>query len=96
MYPLLCSGGFPVPEKSGVLTVVGVLATPVIVGSAVDVNLRDDNQTASPASENLNSVVKFKNDGNKSEFVFFDPPMKTRKGLKATKLTNAVCTVYVR
>jgi hypothetical protein len=96
MYPLLCSGGFPVPEKDGQFDIVAVQVMPVSAASAVVAQLRDDNVGGAPASQNYRHIVGLKSDGNSSPFIVFDPPLKTRKGLRATTLTNGVCTVYVR
>ena len=96
MYPLLCSGGFPNPEKDGILAIVGVQVVPVEPGSPFDAQLRDDNVSGDPASNTLNEIIHLKGDGNNAQQIFFDPPLKTRKGIKATTLLNATCLLYVR
>ena len=99
MYPLLCAGRYPVPEKEGVLEIVAVAASPLTVATAIDIQLRDDWGANSPdfvLDPDKNKIIHLEGDGNSPVFVSFDPPLKTRKGLIATTLTNAVCHVYVR
>lgn len=96
MYPLLCSGGFPNPEKNGILTVVGAQAIPIVPGSPVDCQLRDDNVSGAPASNTYREIVHLKSDGNSSPSITFDEPLKTRKGIRATTLTNCICILYTR
>ena len=94
MYPLLCAGGFPNPEKVGIIAISAVQAIPVVAGSPVDVQLRDDSIGTAPISNTFKEIVHLKSDGNSSPIIPFDPPLKTRKGIRATTLTNATCLLY--
>lgn len=99
MYPLLCAGGYPVPEKEGQFEIVGIDAVPTVAGSAMECTLRDHwsaNWDNDP-DRNKHEVISLKTDGNSSCFHVFQSPIKTRRGLRATTLTN--CTraiVYLR
>lgn len=99
MYPLLCAGRYPVPEKDGMLEIVTITASPLVVGTAMDVELRDDagnNSSDYALDPGKNLIVHLKGSGNAPVTQSFDPPLKTRKGLVATYCTNAVVEVYVR
>lgn len=97
--PLFCSGGYPVPEKEGIMDIVGISAVPTTPGSAMEVTLRDDWNNAHPLDpeDNKYEIIKFKSDGNTGLFHMFPVPIKTLSGIRATTLTNATrVTVYVR
>lgn len=99
MYPLLCAGGYPVPSKPGVLEVIAVSASPIVVGQAMKAVLRDDTDNYSAdytVDPNKNEIVHLETDGDGTQSISFDPPLKTRRGIMPTTLTNAVCHVYVR
>ncbi len=101
-YPLLCSGGYPVPEKQGMMEIVGICAVPTAVGSAMEVTLRDgwdkDKDTWGNDPEyNKHEVISFKSDGNTPVMQMFPSSIKVRQGLRAVTLTNATrVIVYVR
>lgn len=97
--PLICPGGYPVPEKQGIHEIVGICAVPTVAGSAMEIELRDDwnnDQTYDP-DNNKHEVIKVKSDGNTSIFHMFPTQIKTLRGIRATILTNATrVEVYVR
>lgn len=97
--PLLCPGGYPVPEKQGIFEIVGISAVPTTTGSAMEIELRDDwgfDQTWDP-DHNKHEIIKLKSDGNEGLFHMFIAPIKTLRGIRATTLTNATrVQVYVR
>jgi hypothetical protein len=97
--PLICPGGYPVPEKEGIHEIVGISAVPTVVGSAMEVTIRDDwrnDQTYDP-DHNKHELLHFKSDGNMSIFHLFPTQIKCLRGLRATTLTNATrVQVYVR
>ena len=98
-YPLLCSGGYPVPEFDGVREIAGINFTPTVVGSPMEVVLRDANNAEynNDPDHNKHEVVKVLADGNQSYFQMFTSPIKTRRGIRATTLINATRVIlYVR
>jgi hypothetical protein len=96
MYPLLCAGGFPCPEKVGIITIESILAVPVISGAEMDMQLRDDDGSTAHLSETQKEIACAKNDGSNSVYIQFNTPLKTRRGIKATTMTNARVYVYTR
>jgi hypothetical protein len=97
MYAALCSGGFPVPEKEGILRIWSVKAAPLVVGSTIEVKLRDDWGFAlDEVDTDKNVVVHLKGDGTSDVEVKFNTPLIVRKGIRATTLTNVDnCLVYI-
>ncbi len=97
--PLICPGGYPVPERQGIMDIVGISAVPTATGSAMEIELRDDwenDQTWDP-DHNKHEIIKLKSDGNMGYFTMFPVPIKTLRGIRATTLTNATrVEVYVR
>jgi hypothetical protein len=99
MYPLLCAGRYPVPEKEGVMEICAVSVSPLVVGQEMNVQLRDDvgNDSADYLTDpDKNRIIHLQGNGDTPIQVVFEPALKARKGLVATHLTNAVCHVYVR
>jgi hypothetical protein len=98
-YPNLCPGGYPVPEFDGVREIVGINFSPTTVGSQVNITLRDANNYTYDNDPELNKheVIKVLADGNQSYFQMFPVPIKVRRGIRATTLTNATRVIlYVR
>lgn len=98
-YPILCSGGYPVPEKEGQFEIVGIDIVPTVVGTAMEVVLRDhwDADWNNDPERNKHELISFKTDGNNSVHHMFQSPIKTRRGLRATILTNCTRVIaYVR
>ena len=97
--PLICRGGYPVPEAQGMFDIVGISVAPTAIGTAMEVELRDDwnyDQTWDPENDK-HEIVKIKHDGNDSVFHMFTSPIKVLRGIRATTLTNATrVLVYVR
>ena len=97
--PLICPGGYPVPEKEGIHEIVGISAVPTVGGSAMEVLIRDDwnsDQTYDP-DHNKHDILHVKSDGNTGVFHMFPTQIKCLRGLRASILTNATrVQVYVR
>lgn len=97
--PLICPGGYPVPEKEGIHEIVGISAVPAAIGSAMEVELRDDwNYTQlNDPDKNKHEIIHIKTDGSVGFFHMFPTQIKCLRGIRATTLTNATrVQVYVR
>jgi hypothetical protein len=92
-YPLLCNGGYPVPETEGMVRIQGLTICADDVGLESTLELTDAKATASDPSKP--SIFKWtRASGNPaSETIVFPDTIKTRNGLRAYTKTN--CTVYV-
>ena len=97
--PLICPGGYPVPEKEGIHEIVGISCVPTVIGSAMEVVLRDDwnnDQTYDP-DHNKHEVIHIATSGVEGVFHMFPTQIKTLRGIRATTLTNATrVQVFVR
>jgi hypothetical protein len=97
--PLICPGGYPVPEKDGIMEIVGIGCVPTAIGTAMEVILRDDwnnDQTYDP-DHNKHEIVHVATNGGTGFFQMFPVSIKTLRGIRATTLTNATrVQVYVR
>lgn len=97
--PLICPGGYPVPEKQGIHEIVGISAVPTVIGTAMEVMLRDDwnsDQDYDP-DHNKNEVIHIATNGGEGVFHMFPTQIKCLRGVRATTLTNATrVQLYVR
>ena len=96
-YPLLCSGGYPVPEHEGrmEITAINVVGTPA--GSEAQVTLRDHYDLSAPVSNDPDNLKNEVFRATKEGYYVFPIPVKTLRGLRASVLTpNTEVFVYVR
>jgi hypothetical protein len=97
--PLICPGGYPVPEKEGIHEIVGISCVPTDIGSTMEVVLRDDwnyTQLQDP-DNNKHEIIHIKTNGGDGVFHMFPAQIKCLRGIRATTLTNATrVQVYVR
>ena len=97
--PLICPGGYPVPEKEGIHEIVGISAVPTAIGSNMEVILRDDwnNDQSYDPDHNKHEVIHLATNGGQGVMHMFPTQIKTLRGIRATTLTNATrVQVYVR
>jgi len=96
-YPLLCSGGYPVPEHEGRMEITGINVVPTVDGADTEVIIRDHWDLSIPLANDPdnNKNVIFRTNGT-GMFVF-PISIKVLRGLRAQTLSpNTEVYVYIR
>jgi hypothetical protein len=96
-YPLLCSGGYPVPEHEGKMEIIGINVVPTTDGVDTEVVLRDHWDLDTPLTNDPSNEKNIIFRSNASGQVIFPVSIKTLRGLRAQTLSpNTEVYVYIR
>jgi hypothetical protein len=96
-YPLLCSGGYPVPEHEGKMDIIGINVVPTTDGADTEVILRDHWDLSNPLTNDPSNEKNIIFRSNASGQVIFPVSIKTLRGLRAHTLSpDTEVYVYIR